>query len=349
MRLAIAGLGGWGRNWSQMIQTSDEYTIVDVIDPSPASREWAVANLGLDDAHVHADLREGLSGSDAEAVLVLTPPDTHRAGAEAALAAGKHALIEKPVSTTIADARAVVAAADAAGLVAMVSQNYRYSRPARRIREIILAGEIGDVLSIRTTYRGDFRHHLPNGDFRWKMPDPLLFDMSIHHFDLLRALTGQDPVRVEARTWDVGDIAFENPASAVALMDLEGGGAYSYYGDWAAHEPTIPWPGTWDIVGSRGVITWDGGGRDGEAFALKRRDWSGQSTTIETVANGVDSRFGSLNELRDAVATGREPETSARDNLRSLGTVLAAVESSSRRAPVTLAEVLDEEPVVSRA
>lgn len=341
MRLAIAGLGGWGRNWATLISTSDDYTIVDVIDPSAASREWAVANLGLDAAHVHADLTSGLSGSAADGVLVLTPPDTHRAGAEAALAAGKPVLVEKPVSTNIADARAVIAAAERAGLVAMVSQNYRYSRPAREIRGLILGGAIGDVLSVRTAYRRDFRTHLAPGDFRWAMADPLLFDMSIHHFDLLRAMTGQEVVTVDARTWDVGDIPFEHPASAVALMDLAGGGSYDYFGDWATHEEPIPWPGTWDIVGSAGSIQWDGEGRDGERYGIVVRTWDGKTTTTSYRADGVDSRFGSLAEFRRAIETGTEPETSARDNLHSLATVMTAVVSSQRREPVTVASVLD--------
>lgn len=341
MRLAIAGLGGWGRNWSKLIQTTEDYEIVDVIDPSATSREWAVEHLGLDSAHVHSDLDEGLAASVADGVLVLTPPDTHRDGAIAALSAGKPALIEKPVSTRIEEAREVIAASERTGLVAMVSQNYRYSRPARQIRELVGSGAIGDVLSVRTTYRGDFRKHLPPGDFRWAMPDPLLFDMSIHHFDLLRALTVQEVDRVDARTWNVGDIDFEHPASATALMDLTGGGSYHYYGDWASHEATIPWPGTWDIVGSQGLIRWDGEGRDGEPYALLHRDWSGKTTTTEFTADGRDSRLGSLAEFRAAVTEGREPETSARDNLKSLATVMTAVESSQRRAPVAVQEILD--------
>ncbi len=340
MRLAIAGLGGWGRNWATLIQTTDEDQIVDVIDPSAASREWATANLGLAVGHVHSELEAGLAASDAEGVLVLTPPDTHRAGAEAAMAAGKHVVIEKPVSTNIADARAVIAAAERSGLVAMISQNYRYSRPARRIRERILGGEIGDVLSVRNAYRRNFRIHLAPGDFRWKMPDPLLFDMSIHHFDLLRAMTGQEPIRVDARTWDVGDIEFVEPASAVALMTLANGGAYSYDGDWATHDEPLPWPGTWNIVGSRGQIEWDGEGRDGEAFSLTVRSWDGTTTTTEYRPDGIDSRLGSLAEFRKAIANGTEPETSARDNLNSLATVLTSVASSQRREPVEVAEIL---------
>lgn len=340
MRLAIAGLGGWGRNWATLIQTTDAYKIVDVIDPSSASREWATANLGLTTGHVHSELDAGLAASDADGVLVLTPPDTHRAGAEAAMAAGKHVVIEKPVSTNIADARAVIDAAERTGLVAMISQNYRYSRPARRIRELILGGEIGDVLSVRNAYRRNFRLHLAPGDFRWKMPDPLLFDMSIHHFDLLRAMTGQEPVRVDARTWVVGDIEFEQPASAVAIMTLANGGAYAYDGDWATHEEPLPWPGTWNIVGTKGQIQWDGEGRDGEAFSLTVRSWQGTTTTTEYRANGIDSRLGSLAEFRNAIANGTEPETSARDNLDSLATVLTSVASSQRKEPVEVAEIL---------
>ena len=339
MRLAIAGLGGWGRNWSRLLIATDGYEIVDVVDPVNASREWAVANLNLDPAHTHASL-DALTDSDAEAVLVLTPPDTHRAGAIAALEAGKHVLIEKPVSTSTADARAVIDAADRTGLIAMVSQNYRYSRPARQIRDMILDGRLGDVLSVRNLYRNDFRDHLAPGDFRWKMPDPLLLDMSVHHFDLLRAMTGQEPVTVDARSWKMGDIAFENPSSATALMDLDGQATYAYDGDWASHQEPIPWPGQWNIVGTKGQIRWDGEGRDGEPYALDLRLWDGTHEQTPVRADGVDSRLGSMAEFRRAITAGDQPETSARDNLMTLATVLTAITSTNRRAPVQLSEIV---------
>jgi predicted dehydrogenase len=347
MRLALAGLGGWGRNWAQLVTQTPGFDLVAAIDPSSEARKWAVEHLDIDADQVYDDLGGALQVADAEAVMVLTPPDLHRATAETALAAGKHVLVEKPAAMTIPDAQAIAEAADRAGKIAMVSQNYRYSRPARAIRQAILGGEIGDLLSLRLQFRWDMRTHLPAGDFRFQMPDPLLFDMSIHHFDLLRALTGQEAVAVDAHAWNVGDTPFEHPASAFALITLENGAVLSYDGDWATHRENLPWSGEWEIIGSEGRIFWDGTGRDGEATTIAIRRWDGRNTRIELDETGEDSRVPTLETFKQAIETGTEPESSVRDNLRSLALVLATAASSERHQPIELSEILEDLAVSS--
>ena len=100
MRVIQVGLGGFGRSWAEIARATKGVELVAAVDPSPAARAWAIDALGLEEATVFADLERALNGTATDAVLVITPPDTHHAVANSALRAGKHVLLEKPLATT---------------------------------------------------------------------------------------------------------------------------------------------------------------------------------------------------------------------------------------------------------
>ena len=113
MRVMQVGLGGFGRSWAEIARATEGVELVAVVDPSPTARAWAIESLGLGEEAVFASLGAALDAKAAEAVLVITPPETHHAVAEAALRAGKHVLLEKPLATTIDDARDLIRTAAA--------------------------------------------------------------------------------------------------------------------------------------------------------------------------------------------------------------------------------------------
>jgi predicted dehydrogenase len=162
------------------------------------------------------------------------------------------------------------------------------------------------------------------------MRHPLVLDMAIHHADLLRAVTGRDVASVFARGWQVPDSPYEHDPAVVAVLALEGGATVTYRGDWATHEPETSWNGAWAFVGARGRLVWRGGESDplsGEVL-LERLGEASAALALPELA--VVDRAGSLAAFREAVETGREPETNARDNVGSLAVVLAMVESIER-------------------
>jgi len=295
--------------------------VVAVVDPSPEARAWATDTLGLDPAMAVADwaVLPG-TGTGADAVLVTTPPATHHDVAATALRAGFPVLVEKPLATGMADARALVALADEAGQTLMVSQNYRYARLARAPREAISAGLVGTVLAVRIAFRRDTRTLFPPGEFRYTMDHPLVLDMAIHHFDLVRAITGEEPVSVMARSWRVPDSPYLGDPTCAALIGLGSGATVTYDGDWATHGPETGWNGNWEILGSDGRLTW----RDDQVHVHR---WLGGPVLVPDPGGPADGRDGVLAEFAASLAEGRQPETSGADNLRSLGLILACVRS----------------------
>lgn len=336
MRVIQAGLGGFGQSWAKVSQAALEVELVAAVDPSPAARAWARDALHLDEAAVFADLARALSAVAADGVLVVTPPDTHHAVATAALQAGKHVLLEKPLATTIDEARDLIQTAEAMNRILMVSQNYRYRPGAVAVRQAVAAGLLGDLTAVRVRCLRDTRTAWPAGNFRYEMRHPFVLDMSIHHADLLRAITGQEVTAIYARGWRAPDSPYLHDPAVAATMTLSGGATVLYEGDWATRAPETSWNGEWELIGEHGRLTWTGSASDVMSSTLTLQLVGEEPRVLPLPEVAVPDRAASLALFAEAVMTGQEPETSARDNIRSLAIVLgcvASIESGAVVAP----------------
>jgi predicted dehydrogenase len=338
MRLIQVGLGGFGRSWATLAHTAGGIQLVAVADADPAAQAWARSELDLPPAAIHASLDAALSRVDAEAVLVVTPPETHHGVAGAAMDAGKHVLIEKPLATTLADARALVEIAATAGRTLMVSQNYRFRRPARAVQRLVADGVIGDLTAVTVHCHRDTRALWPADNFRYSMRHPYVLDMSIHHADLLRAVTGREVRQLFARGWRVPDSPYQHDPAVIAVMALDNGATVTYEGSWATHDRETSWNGDWELVGERGRIRWTGGETDPTTGDVTLERWGEPPQPVAQPPLTDNDRQGTLHAFRAAVETGAEPETSARDNINSLAIILACVASIEREQAVAIAK-----------
>lgn len=334
MRVIQVGLGGFGQSWVKVAQATPGIELVAAVDPSPAARNRAVGALSLDAAMLFADLNQALATVAADAVLVITPPETHHAVATTALQAGKHVLLEKPLATTIADARDLIQTADTVNRTLMVSQNYRYRPGTVAARQAVAAGLLGDLTAVRVRCLRDTRHLWPADNFRYAMRHPFVLDMSIHHADLLRAITGQEVAAIYAQGWRVPDSPYQHDPAVAATMTLSGGATVLYEGDWATRAPETSWNGEWELIGERGRLTWTGSATDVMASTLVLQLHGEEPRELPLPELALTDRAASLALFAEAVLTGREPETSARDNIRSLAIVLGCVASIETGAVV---------------
>ncbi len=330
MRLLQIGLGGFGRSWAELARGAEGIDYVGAVDPDPAARAWAGQALELPDGSVFASFADALEGAEFAAVLLATPPATHHPVGLAALGAGKHVLVEKPLATTLPDAQHLVAAADASNRILMVSQNYRFRAPARAMQAAVREGRIGRVLTVRAEHRRDTRTLFGEGNFRYDMEHPLVIDMTIHHADLLRMLTGQEVTALDARGWRVPDSPYRHDPAVAALFTLDGGASARYEGNWATHGAETSWNGDWEILGEEGILRWTGGVADPLVGEVTIQRWGESPRPLPQPALAHPDRAGTLQAFRHAVATGDEPETSARDNLGSLAIVLATAAAVDR-------------------
>jgi len=144
VKAALIGCGGFSKERPQAaLMNTGLYDIVSCYDVARPAAEEAALKLG---ARPCASLEEALAVDGVEAAILITPNPLHRAQTEAALAAGKHVFVEKPMANTVADGLAMVRAADKARRILMVGHMTRRYRAFRLLHEFLKAGRLGRPL-----------------------------------------------------------------------------------------------------------------------------------------------------------------------------------------------------------
>ena len=250
----------------------------------------------------------------------------------AAFEHGLHVLTEKPLADTMPAAVRMVSAAEAAGRTLMVSQNYRFRSWVRTMRYLVESGQFGAADNVLVRFAKAPRFE---GSFRLKMEHPLVMDMSIHHFDLMRAVTGREPVSVYATTWKPAWSWFEHDPCAVAVFQFEHGLKVVYHGSWVTRGHETTWDGDWSVECAQGVLELRGA--DVHIVPAAHPDQDAALVLRKMPCEGQDF---ALLEFQQAIMEKRPPETNGRDNLKSLAMVFAAAESARRAEPVRMDEIL---------
>lgn len=144
VRVGVVGCGYWGSKHVRVLQQIPAVSAVVVVDPRPECRTALKSSAG--GLASFATLQSALPSVDA--VVVAVPPGDHARLAHQALTAGKHVLVEKPMTTSVATAERLMAAADERDLTLMVGHTFEYSPAVWTLRELIDSGELGQIYYI---------------------------------------------------------------------------------------------------------------------------------------------------------------------------------------------------------
>ena len=331
--LIHAGLGGWGRDWeANAIPPVREVERVAVVEPHEAALRAFQEAHDLPDAMCFTSLERAVEEVDAQAVLLTTPVRTHVPMALTALDAGRHVLVEKPFAESVAEALVAVQRAEERGLVLQVSQNYRPYPAPRAAQELLRQEALGELSAISVDFRRWDHDAVRGAHGHYEFPHPLIHDMAIHHFDLLRKITGREGVRVYAKVGDPSWSNYAEEASAVLTIELTGGLVVSYRGSWISRARETDWGGEWRVEGLDGELSFStraGGdaGPHGDVMTL-RRPGAGP-VPVPLRAEGLWGRSAGLQEFALAVQGGPAPESSGRANLGSVALMEAATRSAA--------------------
>jgi len=322
LRIGLIGAGGiagaHARGYRELA-VQGRAQVVAVCDSVPAAAQRRAQELGAERAC--ADFRE-LLGPGIDAVDICLPHDLHAPVALEAIAAGKHLLVEKPIATTLADARAMVEAARRAGVVLQVGHNERFDPQYQELQRLVAAGELGEVFCARADHNQNLR--LPAG--HWlrsaaRSGGGALIGSGIHRVDLLRWLLGEvaevysvqvtRPERLEAE------------AAALTTLRFESGCIASLSTNWAVNR--APWYELMWLYGSLGSAHNVGGLHVERGGEFVRLDLPQRDSFTEELAAFVDS-----------ARTGAPPLNSGEEGLATLGVCLAAYTSAAEGRPVRL-------------
>lgn len=330
------GLGGWGSSWATTIVAKNKNVeTVAWVEIDPATLHQVQERLDLPEERCFTSLEDALAATQAEAVLITASLPGHVPSAKAALQAGKHVLLEKPFAPSVAEAQELVDLAEERGKLLMISQNYRYAPVVRAATKLVQQQVIGQVGTVNIDFRRYDNIRTFEEHRHYKIWEPLLVDMSIHHFDLMRLVIGQEPRQVMCKTWNPAWSKYVEPATGVMTITFDGGAVVSYRGSWVSTEPQTNWAGDWHMEGEKGELVWSCRGDQPEYVTLRLLGESANHMPLPKVTD-ID-RAGSLAAFVEAVQTNSVPETSGHDNLKTLALMFAAIESAKTGLPVNIA------------
>ena len=187
VRVAVAGCGRWGQNYLRLLGQQEGASLVGACDTS--ARSLARATATAPSVPRYPDLAGMLKACSPDAVIVATPSSTHFRVASAALSAGADVLVEKPMTTSLKDARSLTQLARRRGRVLMAGHVYHYHAAWQALRKAVKGGRLGRVryLDSKRTNFGPVRDDVS-----------VIWDLAPHDVSMLMELAGGRPLAVNA-------------------------------------------------------------------------------------------------------------------------------------------------------
>lgn len=251
IRYAVVGLGrsGWGIHVANLRERADA-KIVAVADPLEVRRQQAQEELGC---QAYESLNELLRQKDIDVVVVTTPSAAHASDTIAALEAGYHVAVEKPMALNITDAERMLQAAESAGNYLFVHQQHRFKRSFEHMEEVIASGVLGKIYHIRNyssifRRRNDWQTLLKNGGGE-------LNNTGVHFLDQILQLAGSPIVQAMADLRHIVSAGDAEDHVKVFLRAANGCTADMEISNAQALPSDLP---LWIVCGTCGTLTSDG-------------------------------------------------------------------------------------------
>ena len=189
MRVAVIGVGSMGRNHARVYSELKEAELVAVSDADAKQAESVAEKYST---RFYGDYRELLENEKPEAVSIAVPTVLHEQVGIAALEAGAHVLMEKPIAATVEEGECLIAKAQSVGRQLMVGHIVRFNPAIQALKQKLAAGELGRIFQIFCRRAGPFPARIRDVG--------VVVDLAPHDVDLMRFLVGADPIRVYAET-----------------------------------------------------------------------------------------------------------------------------------------------------
>jgi D-apiose dehydrogenase len=339
MKGALIGCGFFAQNQLHAWRDIDGAEIVALCDCDPERLAATAETFGI--ARTYTDAAAMFAAEELDFVDIATTVQSHRPLVEMAAGAGCHVICQKPFAETMDDARAMVAAVEAAGRTLMVHENFRWQSAVRKAIETVRSGAIGTPFFGRVAFRSGYdvysgQPYLAEGE-RF-----IIEDLGIHILDISRALFG-DVERIAATTKRVNP-KIKGEDVATMLLAHEGGVTSVVDCSYATRRTPETFPQSLlEIDGTEGTLRLDAG------YSLVVQ--TGGNETVTDVSPPVlpwaERPWHNIQEsvriiqqhFVACINAGTQPETSGADNLKTLALVQAAYRSAETGETVRLSDI----------
>ena len=278
---------------------------------------------------VYNSFYELVDDPNVDAVSICVENRSHAEICTAALYAGKHVLVEKPMAVTLAECESMVAAAERNGRHLMVGHNMRFDPVHRKAKQMLDSGIIGDVITFRTILGN-------SGPEGWSLEGTWFFDknkaamgalsdMGIHKVDLLQYLTGQKVIETTAKVMTLNKhTATGAPITvddnALCILRMSGGAVGTLAASWTVYGHECQ---STCLYGTKGIMLIYN--NNNPAAPIEVRNLDGTSTTYNIPP---ETNSGVIDEFVDALEHDREPEVSGKEALSTMRAIFGSIKSS---------------------
>ncbi len=315
----------------RLVPAFHESRLADLIAVASRNRDRA-----RDFAHKHriskayANYDALLADDSIDAIYIPLPNHLHREWAVRAMAAGKHVLCEKPLSTSVADGIAMFEESETNGVLLMEGFMYRFHPQTRRVRALLANGTIGRPRLIRLTH--SFPLHLRNRDqdFRWREETGggSLTDVGIYCIDTMRHLFSADPIRVFATSAYHPDHSAEAETEAIIMFPDEQVAVFDSSFLLATRKE-------YEVVGDQGRITAFNSYNPGRGVNVRIEITSHGRTKTEKIRAENEYRL-EVDHFSTCILQHTQPYITRADSIANLRTIWALRESARNGIPVEM-------------
>lgn len=328
-RLAVIGLGmAAAPHAASLRDLADRAEVAGVYSPSPERRR------GFAQRHGFAELGDldAVFGNDSiEAVLVLTPPNTHLELVERAARSGKHVLLEKPLDVTPERARRLVEVAERAGITLGVVLQHRFRPVSTALSAMISEGRLGEIISAAarlTNWRPQSYYDQPGRGTLARDGGGVLLTQAIHTLDLMISLAGL-PVEVSAYAATSAVHRMETEDLVVGALRFENGALGTVHATTAAYPG---YPDAIELIGTKGSARIDGSTLEAhfhDGTSLRQDDGSlGGGAGADPMAFSHHHHRAVIADFLDAIEEKRAPRISGREALKVHGLIEALLRAA---------------------
>jgi UDP-N-acetylglucosamine 3-dehydrogenase len=309
--VAVIGIGFWGKNHVRVFSELPETELKAVCDVNRERAEAIAAQYKVD---AYTDSKKLLRRKDIQAVSICTYTTTHAVEAMRAIRAGKDALVEKPIASTVREAKRIVNSAERQNTLLMVGFIERFNSGVQAAKSMMDREEIGTLVSATSKRVSEWPERI--GDVG------VVKDTAIHDIDIMRYIFDEDPTAVFAKIGNLRHSKLEDYAQI--MLAFEGGKTAFVEANWLTPYKTR----SLVVTGSRAILN---------------LNYISQEITMETAGQSTKPRHVwqeplklELQHFANCVLNNRKPTVTGMDGLKALQIAEAAFKSSKQNKAVKL-------------
>jgi len=332
IRILVVGIGPRGINWLKIIKRSSIVELVSVCDLEKKTKQ-KLKLLGLGHIPFYTNLRKSIIQSKPESVLLATPPFKRMNDVKICVSYKLPILVEKPLSTNLKEAKKIVNFMLNKKLLLMVGLNFRYLPVTQEFKKLLKSDIVGKPAYAKFIYErwrdGKLKHL---NKYPLLMKHPMLWEQSIHHFDLIRYIYKSDVKTVYALTWNPSWSMYKHDTNVSAILELQNGMIINYLGTWQGNFKKFNFE--WRTECEKGTIIQKD--QFSDLYYNKSNSSKLIKVSLKKITMWKDDAELLLNDFIESLYNKRKINTLGKDHLKSLDIVAACINSAKKGKKIDL-------------